>query len=320
MKSGLLVIVGPTASGKKAFALQAARLFDGEIVSADSRKVYRCLDIGSAKPSPEDRAAVPHHLIDVVDPGEPFSAGEWVSLASEAVSGIIARGRLPILSGGAGFYIEAFQHGLTGSFVSDPDVRDTLEHEAAAKGSPALFEHLRVTDPQRASELHENDTFRIMRALELYHITGRTFTQLKTDPRIYGGEYDYYFIGITLERQRLYHRIGQRVDAMVEAGLVGEVERILAMGFPRTLTALDTVGYKEFFPYLDGDSSLVECIEQMKRNTRRYAKRQLTWFRARPHITWFDVSDEGELQRAFDSIHSWLSGYDRAVGANDEKS
>lgn len=320
MKSGLLVIVGPTATGKKTFALQAARLFNGEIVSADSRKVYRYLDIGTAKPSPEDREAVPHHLIDVVDPDKPFSAGEWVRLASVAVSGIIARGRLPILSGGTGFYIEAFQHGLTGNIVSDPHVRDMLEREFAVKGSPALFERLREIDPQRASELHENDTFRIMRALKVYHITGRTFTQLRNDPRMTGGDYEYYVIGSALERQQLYRRIGQRVDAMIEAGLVGEIKRILAMGYPRTMTALDTVGYKEFFPYIDGDSSLGECIEQMKRNTRRYAKRQLTWFRSRPHITWIDASDVSEIQRAFDSIHSWLSGYDRTVGADDEKS
>ncbi len=307
MKPGILVIVGPTASGKKHLAMKVAELFDSEIVSADSRKVYRYLDIGTAKPSPEDRKTIPHHLIDIVNPDEPFSAGEWVRLASEAVSDILARERLPIISGGTGFYIEAFQHGLTESIVSDPDVRERLELECAEKGSQAMYRKLEEIDPDRAAELHEHDKFRVMKALEVYHITGRTFTELRKEPRISGGDYDCFLIGMDMDRKALYGRIEERVDNMISDGLVDELERVLNMRYSRDLTALNSLGYKELFPYIDGEESLENCIEQVKRNTRRYAKRQITWFRARPHVNWIDASDDEDMKRVLDTVRSWIA-------------
>ncbi|MCE5251642.1 tRNA (adenosine(37)-N6)-dimethylallyltransferase MiaA [bacterium] len=306
MTAGILVIVGPTASGKKKLALRAAELFNGEIVSADSRKVYRYLDIGTAKPTPEDRAAAPHHLIDVVNPDEPFSAGEWVRLASEAVTGIISRGRLPIISGGTGFYIRAFRDGLTVDIAADTEIRKNLENECTGKGLHALYQTLAGIDPERASELHEHDRVRVLRALEVYYTTGRTFTEIRKNSRITGGDYTCYTIGADIERKELYRRIDIRVDAMVSAGLVDELRRVLDMGYSRSLTAFDTVGYKEWFPFLDGVESFESCLEAVKRDTRRYAKRQLTWFRSQPEIWWTGVLDDEKLSLALEQAGRWI--------------
>ena len=311
MKPGILAIVGPTASGKKMLAMKAAEQFGGEIVSADSRKVYRFLDIGTAKPSREDRARIPHHLIDIVDPDELFSAGEWVRLASAAIKDILARGVLPIISCGTGFYLEAFQNGLTESIDADQGVRNKLENELEEKGLNSLYDTLKNVDPARASELHENDAFRIMRALEVYYTTGKPFSALRNEPRVSGGDYDYYIIGLRMEREELYKRIGLRVDNMVSNGLLQEVESILNRGYSRNLTALDTVGYKEWFQYIDGKESFEHCMELIKRNTRRYSKRQMTWFRMRQGIRWLDDADRTDFLPELIKIDSWLNDRSR---------
>ena len=308
MKQKILVIAGPTASGKKLFAMKAAKLFNGEIVSADSRKVYRYFDIGTAKPSLEDRESIAHHVIDVVKPNEPFSAGEWLRLASGAVSDILLRGKLPIISGGTGFYINAFQNGLTVSIVSDPVVRKRIEDELSEKGTEALYNKLVAIDPVRASEIHKNDVFRLTRALEVYYITGRTFSSLKGDPKLSGGEYEYCCSGVQIERNVLYSRIEERIDRMISAGIEEELRNILDMGYNRNMTAFDTVGYKELFPYLDGLESLESCIDKVKRNTKRYAKRQYTWFRAKPDIRWVNGLDEEEITLSLQKISRWITG------------
>jgi tRNA dimethylallyltransferase len=302
----LLVIGGPTASGKKKFALEAAERFRGEIVSADSRKVYRRLDIGTAKPSPEDRIRIPHHLIDIVDPDEPFSAGEWARLAAEEVRGIFARGRLPILSGGTGFYISAFLDGLSDGIAPDPEVRAQLTRDAVEHGPESLHARLAAIDPVRAAELPPGDTVRVMRALEIYETGGVTVTELRGRPRVTSGEYDVFFLGIGMERPLIYRRIDERVDAMIRAGLVDEVRSLLMAGYSRDSVALDTVGYREWFPFIDGAESFDTCLDLVKRNTRRYAKRQFTWFRNRPGIRWIDFSGKGAMDSAFEEIAVWL--------------
>lgn len=306
-KPKILVITGPTASGKKEIALQAAEIFGGEIVSADSRKVYRYLDIGTAKPSERTREGIPHHLIDIVDPDESFSAGAWVIRAAQIIPPILARGSLPIISGGTGFYIKAFREGLSVGITTDPGVRESLAKELESRDVARMYEKLRDIDPVRAGELHKNDTFRIMRALEVFSTTGRTFTELRSGEKISGGDYAYRTIGIAQERRELYRRIDSRVGTMIAAGLLDELEAVLDRGYPRSLTALDTVGYKEWFPYLDGDKTFEVCSEEMKRNTRRYAKRQLTWFRAQPDIGWIDPGTPGAVEAQFNSIEAWLS-------------
>ena len=306
MKQKVLVIVGPTASGKKKIALEAALRFDGEIVSADSRKVYRYLDIGAAKPSPADRARAPHHLIGIVDPDEPFSAGKWAELAVETVSDIIRRGKLPIISGGTGFYISALLDGLSEGIAADAAVRVRIERLRDEQGAGAVYDRLRTADPGRADELHPNDTMRVMRALEIVEITGQTFGELRIQGTVgKGGEYDTFTAGIIRERDVLYERINGRVDAMIERGLEEEVQSILARGYDRSLIALDTVGYKEWWGYFDGAMSYSDCVELIKRDTRRYAKRQLTWFRARVGMVWCDPDTPGAVESLFRGIAAW---------------
>ncbi|MDP2982181.1 MAG: tRNA (adenosine(37)-N6)-dimethylallyltransferase MiaA, partial [Candidatus Latescibacter sp.] len=259
MNHKVLIIAGPTASGKKEFALRAAERFNGEIVSADSRKVYRYLDIGTAKPSREERERIPHHLIGIIEPDEPFSAGEWVRRASGAVSGILERGKLPIISGGTGFYIEAFMQGLSEGISVDAELRNELARELAEYGGDALYNKLEQVDPVRAAELHVHDTFRVLRSLEIFYSTGQVYSELRKNAKITGGEYDYFSVGIALGRPVLYRRINERVDRMVKAGLLDELSAILARGYARGLPSLDTVGYKEWFPYLDGADSFENC-------------------------------------------------------------
>ena len=306
MKPKVLVIGGPTASGKKRISLKLADRFNGEIVSADSRKIYRYLDIGTAKPSEEDRKVIPHHLIDIVDPDEPFSAGDWTACASKAVNDIHARGKLPILSGGTGFYLKAFMEGLSEGISSDPYIREQLERELDASGGAAMHRKLGEIDPVRAAELHENDTVRILRALEIWQVTGKTFTEMRNFPKITGGEYGYFYLGVTRNRTELYRTIDIRAEKMMSAGLLNEIKSVLGRGYTRDLTSLDTVGYKEWFSYLDGERSYESCFELMKRNTRRYAKRQLTWFRAQPGIRWIDAEKPDEMELMLNDIEQWL--------------
>ena len=307
MKPKVLVIVGPTASGKKKVALMAAEIFEGEIVSADSRKVYRRLDIGTAKPPREIREQIPHHLIDIIEPDEPFSAGEWVLHAANAVNGILSRGRLPIISGGTGFYIKAFMEGLTEDISADPDIRESLKKELADKGVANLYNKLKEFDPERAADLNGNDSFRIMRALEIFLTTGKVFSAIRKKEKITGGDYDYFTIGIRMQKDTLNKCIEKRVDNMISEGLPDEIKSILSMGFSRDLISLDTVGYKEWFPYFDGEISFEKCLEQVKHDTRRYAKRQMTWFRAQKNIRWINPGDPGAIESKFKEIEKWLA-------------
>jgi len=308
VKSSVLIVAGPTAAGKKTFALEVARDYNGEIVSVDSRKVYRGMDIGTAKPPPAIRDEIPHHLIDIVDPDTSFSAWDWLVRASSAVKDILERGRLPILSGGTGFYISAFVDGLTPGISADPSIREELECELDEHGPGALHEELRHVDPIRAEELHPNDAIRIMRALEICRATGETFTAFRRKPRVNGGDYRFMSIGITRERKDLYERINNRVDAMIDAGLIDEIRSLFDRGYDRTLTAFDTVGYKEWFDYIEGGAAFHECIEEMKQNTRRYAKRQMTWFRGRKEIHWFDPGRSEAMGKAQRLIEEFLEG------------
>ena len=311
MKPSVLIVAGPTAAGKKAFALEAARAFNGEIVSADSRKVYRGMDIGTAKPAMTIRSEVPHHLIDIVNPDTPFSAWDWLVRASSAVKGILDRGRLPILSGGTGFYISAFLDGLTPGISGDPSIRDTLERELEEHGSDALYDELTRVDPVRAAELHPNDAIRIMRALEICRTTGESFTSFRRKPRVDGGDYRFMSIGISRERKNLYERINDRVDTMIDAGLIDEIRSLLDRGYDRSLISFDTVGYKEWFDYIEGDAIFDECLEAMKQNTRRYAKRQMTWFRGRREIRWFDPDKPEDIGNAYKLIEGFIErGHD----------
>jgi tRNA dimethylallyltransferase len=285
----VLAIVGPTASGKTPVSLLLAERLNGEIVSADSRQIYKYLDIGTAKPTPADRARVKHHFIDILEPGEEYSAGQFGQEARRVIERMFQRGKLPILVGGSGLYVKAVVDGLFEGPGRDPDVRSRLSEQMGREGVGSLLEALRKVDPSAVANMTEVKPRRLIRALEVYAITGKPISEFhaeqETKPKFKAVQ-----VGLDWKRAELYDRINERVDRMIAGGLVDEVKRLRARGYNRHLNALNTVGYKEVFDYLEGSCSLEDAVRLIKQNTRRYAKRQLTWFRADRRIRWVSMS------------------------------
>ncbi len=307
----VLAIVGPTAVGKTAVAEAVAVHLGSEIVSADSMQVYRCMDIGTAKPAPAERL-VPYHCLDLVDPGEEFSAALFQRHARVAIAEISARGLIPVLAGGTGLYVRAALDDMrfpAGETAENP-VRERYEALAAEKGSQALWELLRDRDPTSAELIHPNNTRRVVRAFEMLELDGTSYAEQRQGFSARESVYDATIVGLTMEREALYRRIERRVDAMIAAGLLGEVEALLHAGFREALTANQAIGYKELVGVVEGRESLDEAVELIKRATRRYAKRQLTWFRADPRVIWVDVSDAS----AEDAVGAVLAALDCAHG------
>jgi len=286
-KRGILAIVGPTASGKSALAEELACHFDGEIVSCDSMQVYRGLDIGTAKPDSFSRARVRYHLVDVLNPETAFSAMDYRAAAETAVSEIFDRGRLPVFCGGTGLYLETFLRGDGGAPAADPALRRALLDEAEEKGAAALHAELCRVDPAAGAAIHPANVRRVIRALELYRATGVTKTEWDARAAALPPRYEAAVLCLTYtDRSLLYRRIDERVDAMMAAGLFDEVRRLAEAGvFRRSPTAAAAIGYKELLPCLDGRATVAEATAQLKQATRRYAKRQITWFSARPYVT-----------------------------------
>lgn len=307
-KPRLLVLVGPTAIGKTKLSLDLAKTFQCEIISGDSMQVYRQMDIGTAKLPIEQRKGIPHHLIDIVAPDEPFSAVDFQKHCRTLIAHITARHRLPFLVGGTGLYIESIVYEFEFSNChADEAFRKEMEKYAAEKGKKALLERLHVVDPDTAKRLHPNDQRRIIRALEIFYLTGETLSdrltrQTKKSP------YNLCLIGLTMDRQRLYKRIEARVDMMVEKGLINEVHRLLAQGYPRDLVSMQGLGYKEIAAYLQGEMSLEVAIERLKRDTRRFAKRQLSWFRHMRDIYWVYIADAEQTEPYFAQICKYILG------------
>jgi tRNA dimethylallyltransferase len=285
-KPAVIVICGPTAVGKTAAGIEVARAVGGEIISADSMQVYRYMDIGTAKPTAAEQAAVRHHLIDIVDPDEPFDAAAYAALGRRAAAEVGRRGRTPVVVGGTGLYIKALLSGLFRSGTHDPAVRSRLRAEAESIGPAALHARLERCDPQTAARLHPNDAVRILRALEVYEVTGRPISELQREHRFADTPFRALTIGLALEREALYRRIDRRVDAMATAGLEEEVRRLLAMGYGPELRPMQSIGYSHMAAFIAGAVSREECLRTLRRDTRRFAKRQMTWFRAYPDIVW----------------------------------
>ncbi len=281
----LLAIVGPTCSGKSALAMSLASRLNGEIVSADSRQIYKYLDIGTSKPSEEDRRQVRHHFVDILDPRDEYSAGAFGTEARKVIEEILAAGRLPILVGGSGLYIKGVIDGFFEGPAKDPEVRGMLERLLKREGSGQLLETLRKVDPVSAATMDESKSRRIIRALEVYYITGKPISRHHEEQPKFEWM-DCVQIGIDQPRSELYRRISDRVESMIARGLVEEVREIHAKGYERTLNSLNSVGYKEVFDYFEGAILHEEMIALIKRNTRRFAKRQLTWFRSDKRIRW----------------------------------
>lgn len=307
-KPRLLVLLGPTAVGKTNLSLQLAQERKGEIISGDSMQVYRGMDIGTAKASPEERALVPHHLIDIHDPDYPFSVAEFQQLAAGLVAEIDGRGKLPMLVGGTGLYIESLCYGFEFTEAgTDEEFRREQNEYAEAFGAEALHARLREADPDTAERLHPNDRRRIIRALEVLKLTGKPLSQLLAGQKK-ESPYECCFIGLTMDRELLYRRIEQRIDAMLDSGLVEEVRRLLRAGYTRDLVSMQGLGYKEIAAYLEGEMTLEEATALLKLGTRRFAKRQLSWFRHMPDIHWIDMTDPEKFFENLAVIHGILAG------------
>lgn len=299
----LLVIQGPTASGKTELAIRIAEAVGGEIVNADSMQVYRRMTIGTAKPSPELLQRVRHHLVDIVSPDQNFSAGDFRREAARAITDIHARGAKPIVVGGTGLYIRALLKGLVEVPPADQEYRDELREIFDRSGGDSLLSMLAAVDPATAATLHPNDHVRIIRALEVFRHTGVPVSAFRERHGFATEEYSYLKIGIRLDREVLYDRINRRVDSMMEEGLVDEVRGLLVSGYGRELKSMRSIGYREICSYLAGECTLEEAVELIKRNTRRYCKRQETWLRGDNEIYWV------EYQKSFASIANHVHAF-----------
>ncbi|CAM4430821.1 tRNA dimethylallyltransferase [Paenibacillus endophyticus] len=305
-KQPLLVLIGPTAVGKTRMSLDIAKMWDAEIISGDSMQVYRGMDIGTAKIPIDEREGIPHHLIDIMEPDIPYSAADFQAGATSAIEQIAARGHLPFIVGGTGLYVESvcyqFQFADIGS---DEAFRQEQERYAAENGAEMLHARLAAIDPPAAERLHPNDLRRVIRALEVFHMTGQTFSeqqagQSKVSP------YELCIIGLTMDRAELYRRIEQRVDLMMEQGLVEEVRLLLEREMPPAAVAMQGLGYKEIAEYLQGNCTLEAAVERLKRDTRRFAKRQLSWFRHMNDIHWIDMGEN--FHNNLQTVHAIIAG------------
>jgi tRNA dimethylallyltransferase len=304
MGEKLVVLIGPTAVGKTKMSIELAKRLNGEIINGDSMQVYKGMDIGTAKIRPEEMEGIPHHLFDIKEPHESFSVAEFQHLARSFVREITSRGKLPMIVGGTGLYIQSVIYDYQFSDApSNPQYRKHLE-ECGDKYS--LHEKLKEIDPESAERIHPNNVRRVIRALEIYHCTGKTMTQWLSEQKRQL-VYDVALIGLTMEREKLYRRINERVDHMIAQGLVDEVKALYERGI-RDCQSIQAIGYKELYAHFDGFLSLEEAIEQLKQNSRRYAKRQLTWFRNQMPVQWFDMSEEGKFDERVNEILSYIAG------------
>jgi tRNA dimethylallyltransferase len=289
--SKILVIVGPTAVGKTALAIHLAEHFRGEIISGDSMQIYRGMDIGTAKATPTEQQRIPHHLLDLCTPDEAFSMATYQQLARQKIAEIQQRGHLPIIAGGTGLYIEAATYDYRVPPVGENRaLRESLQQLAERQGKRALHAQLQVVDATAAARIHPNNVKRVIRALEVYELTGQRFSSFTQqhqpiyDPMLW--------IGLTMPREQLYMRINRRVDQMMAQGLLEEVRALQAQGFHAAIPAMQALGYKELLHHLAGEISLDEAVEQIKRGSRKYAKRQYSWFHRQAHIHWYDVTKD----------------------------
>lgn len=314
MKKNIVIIAGPTASGKTAVGIEVAKRLNGEIISADSMQIYKYMNIGSAKPTKEEMQGIMHHLIDVVSPDEEFSVALFRKMAELAIDDIISRDKLPIIVGGTGLYINSLTFPLDFTEVPyDKAYRDYLNKTAELKGNEFVHQLLKEVDYESFMRLHPNDTKRIIRALEVYKNTGKTISEYQRESREREIPYNIAYIGLTMNRQKLYERINLRVDKMFDMNLVNEVKNLKEMGYNRNVTSMQGIGYKEVFDYLDEVYSLEETKDIIKQSSRRYAKRQLTWFRSDKRVNWIDVDDFITTDELIENIVRYIEGYLKLV-------
>ncbi len=301
-KPALIIISGPTGVGKTDAAITAAQPLGAEIVSADAMQVYRHMDIGTAKPTQEQQRRVGHHLIDVVDPDEPFSAALFKEMAEARIGRLHQKGCPVFVVGGTGLYIKALTRGLFPAEGEDDAIREKLREEVETSGLDALYQRLRTVDPEAAQRIHPNDTYRIIRALEVHQATGQPISSLQRNHGFRDMGYRTLCIGLTLDRTILYDRIDKRVDLMLASGFLEEVRGLLDQGYPSTLKSMRSIGYRHVADHLEGRVTWDETVRLFKRDTRHYAKRQLTWFKADPDIEWMEPDQIDEMREKIDSF------------------
>jgi tRNA dimethylallyltransferase len=306
-KQKLLVIIGPTAVGKTKLSIELAKRFNGEIISGDSMQIYRGMDIGTAKIKKNEMGGIPHHLLDIRDPEEKFSVAEFQQLVRSKISEIAKKGKLPMIVGGTGLYIQSVLYDYQFSDApADEGFRKELEEKVKERGSQILHQELVEIDPESASHIHPNNARRVIRALEIYHCTGKTMSeyQEKQQPDLL---YDTALVGLTMERELLYERINLRVEMMLEEGLLDEVKRLYQQNL-RDCQSIQAIGYKEIYEYLDGLVTLEQAVDQLKQNSRRYAKRQFTWFKNKMDVKWFDMTDVMNFSKKIKEISHYVEG------------
>ncbi|MCI8509695.1 MAG: tRNA (adenosine(37)-N6)-dimethylallyltransferase MiaA [Lachnospiraceae bacterium] len=305
-KRPLIILTGPTAIGKTALSLKLAKAVNGEIISADSMQVYQLMDIGTAKITPEEMEGIPHYLIDVLEPMKDFNVVIFQKMAQKAMEEIYAKGKIPIITGGTGFYIQALLYDISFEETEVSAYREELAAYYKKHGAHALHERLREIDPVSYKEIHENNIKRVIRALEFYHDTGYPISKHNTEQKKKESPYQFVYFVLNDDRTLLYERIEKRVDEMMRQGLVEEVRKLLEYGCTKDMVSMQGLGYKEIIPYLDGKCSLEEAVYILKRDTRHFAKRQLTWFRREKDVTWIEKSlydsEEEMLQSMLEAL------------------
>ena len=295
-KPEIIIIGGPTATGKTKLSVALAKEFGGEIISADSVQIYKKLDIGSAKPTKEEMDGIPHHMIDIVEPNDSFSVCDFVTRAKADIKDILSRGKLPIIAGGTGLYISSFVDNVSFTEAeTDLALRDELIKKAEKIGAEALHSELEKIDPESGKRIHPNNIKRVIRALEIYYQTGKTMTQQNELSKLTESPYTYKMFALSSDRELIYERINKRVDVMVDDGLFDEVSSLLNAGITRDMQSMQAIGYKEIVSFFEGALTKDEAIEAVKQNSRRYAKRQLTWFRRDERYLWLDIAKDIDI-------------------------
>ena len=307
-KHPVVAVVGPTATGKTALGVALAQHFSGEVISCDSMQIYKGLDVGTAKVTPEETCGIPHHGVDILTPDKPFSVADFTAMAGRLEREISARGALPILVGGTGLYVQSFLNGVRFTEEKTPaGLREQLAAELAEKGGTAMYEELRQVDPEAAAAIHPNNQVRVLRALEPYRATGKKLSEQKTESLTPEKPYRSLILGLDFpDRAALYRRIDLRVDKMLEAGILPEAE-LVWQNRETYRTAAQAIGYKEFFPYFEGAASLEACTDKLKQASRNYAKRQLTWFRHMEGVVWLDAGAPDVRQTAIRTVSEFLA-------------
>jgi tRNA dimethylallyltransferase len=306
MKPTVLIIGGPTAVGKTATSIEMAKRHNGEVISADSMQIYKHMDIGSAKPTKEEMGDVPHHLIDFINPKDSYSVSDFQKDAFEKIDDVIERGKLPIVVGGTGLYLNALMYEMDFSeAVGDPAFREEMRKQAIEKGSEYIHDLLKEVDPEAAERIHHRNMKRVIRALEICRVTGGTSKDFAKDP-VLNDRYNFVFIALTGNRKKLYARINKRVDQMFEAGLIEEVKNLKNLGLTDSHQSMKGIGYKEVLAYLDNRYDFDTMVSIIKQSSRRYAKRQLTWLRRYENLQWFDIDKLGGLTSLLDHIDNYI--------------